>query len=204
MANLLLMNVTNSPGFVPVEQLFETNDDGSQQMLMRLFDAGLYSEPAVVKLTEIEPGKYLPVTAFPRELLPKYAAFQFMRLTNGDFRPVLKVYSQWVQLKHLRTQLGLDVSGNTIRRLAANGFIRICTITPQIILIDILSLERHMREVMDDEQYWTGDRRAQYDQTVLASQKQRVQGQVLDDEAENAPLPAFAEGQSGPNPKNAG
>lgn len=110
---------------------------------------------------EIAPGNETEVS-IPRSSVPRYGFVQLMRQSDGTYIPILKTWSETIRLRESTpTDLGLDISYMTLKRLIVAGFIRGRLIAPDTCLLDLASLYEHIEGCRDFE-FWTEENRANY------------------------------------------
>jgi hypothetical protein len=110
---------------------------------------------------EIAPGQETDVSV-PRSAVPQYGFVKLMRQGDGSYLPVLKTWSETIRLRESTpTDLGLDISYMTLKRLIVAGFIRGRLIAPDTCLLDLASLYEHIERCQDFE-FWTEENRAEY------------------------------------------
>jgi hypothetical protein len=137
-------------------------------------------------LTEIEPGSQVSTTG-PRPKLPKFAIFNMMRLGNGDYRPSLVSWDEWVALRpSLLGKLGITADRQTLIRLGLNGYIQVRQTTPATWEMHLGSWLAHLKAVQEDAHFWgrVGEsgksRRETYDASVYGVGKSNQGGRQDD------------------------
>lgn len=147
---------------------------GNSQLMLRLLESGEGIGPQTLEipLVEAEPGKFLPESPIPREMLPRRAVVSLALMPGGTYKPVIRLLSKWVQCSYLLHEMGFHVSPVTISRLWQNGFINACKPTPQILLVDVVSLHEHLEATRDPE-FWDEATRRDYDQSIITTPKAR-------------------------------
>lgn len=88
--------------------------------------------------------------------MPNYAIFQMRRLPNGDIRPTLVEWTEWIPItdKDL-ADAGIPVSRQTIRRLGRAGFLEIDRIVPGRYALSLSSWVAHMKAVRENPDFWS-------------------------------------------------
>lgn len=104
----------------------------------------------------------------PREAVPTHVCAQLMRMEDGTFRPNLRQASARVPFDqdHLLRDLGLPISRQGIKRLIAAGHIQAEQPEPDLWVIDLASLLRHINRTRE-RGWWTEERLAEYRELAL-------------------------------------
>ncbi len=93
----------------------------------------------------------------------RYGFFEWQKLGDGTFAPVIRVYDAHVRLAVVEKIA--DVSYDTIRRLVIAEFVEGSQPSPGLILVSINSLMRHLDATKDPE-FWTPARIQKYRQSL--------------------------------------
>jgi hypothetical protein len=93
----------------------------------------------------------------------RYGFFEWQKLGDGTFAPVIRVYDAHVRLAV--AEKIADIGYDTIRRLVIAGFVEGSQPSPGTILVSINSLVAHLQATRDAE-FWTPARIQKYRQSL--------------------------------------
>ena len=124
---------------------------------------------AVVKRHEFAPGKTVDVIEVPRAALPRFGYFKIRLDGDGKFKAAFKSWPRFARMEEdVQDAFGLPISYTVLRRLIFGGFIAANQPTPGVYLIDLDSLDAHLRATRVDvegEKFWTKERIERYQLT---------------------------------------
>jgi len=125
---------------------------------------------AKTELVEIAPGQWAVGNIHPDDV-PRVGLVRLMRQVDGTYLPVLKLHSQYVRMtRDLGENVGLHgLSWKSLYRLIGAGFVESSRPTPNVILVDLVSLAAHVEAARDPE-FWTPQRRAIWSQACAEFQ----------------------------------
>lgn len=110
---------------------------------------------ADTELVEAAPGVYVAPSVAPEDV-PRYGICHLKRQADGSYIPVMKQFARHSRMAaDLPERLGLEgLSTRTLYRLIAAGFIAHRRPAPNVILVDLASLAKHLEECADPD-FWT-------------------------------------------------
>lgn len=125
---------------------------------------------AKTDLVEVAPGQWAAAEIHPDDV-PRVGIVRLMRQGDGSYVPILKLSSQYVRMsRELGETVGLHgLSWKSLYRLIGAGFVASSKPTPNVILVDLVSLAAHVESARDPE-FWTPARRAQWSQACAEFQ----------------------------------
>lgn len=93
---------------------------------------------------------------------PEFAICRLVKVREGVFHLEPLTLDLWLKMKpDFCHSLGIELSDDTLKRLGRAGFVSMRHVAPQVILINVQSLLKHLEE-SKDSRFWTRERRLQY------------------------------------------